>query len=187
MAARDKGWFLEHIYNDEYVKVDPEYVKDRPERQSKNLIYRYSYARKAIRHLDYGAGNGELVRRMAAAGFDSTPYDPFSHASRPEGVFNLISCFEVFEHVPDPQALMADLASLLSPQGVLLFSTLTSDGAISQGKPLDWWYAAPRNGHISLFSRESLARLAKQHGLHYQITQQGTHAFWKELPPWAAD
>jgi hypothetical protein len=41
----------------------------------------------------------------------------------------------------------------------VLFSTLLSDGEIVRGRPLRWWYAAPRNGHISLFSAQSL-RLA---------------------------
>jgi hypothetical protein len=34
-----------------------------------------------------------------------------------------------------------------------MFSTLLSDGNIKLGQKLTWWYASPRNGHISLFSR----------------------------------
>ena len=40
------------------------------------------------------------------------------------GTFDLVTCLELLEHVPDPDALMGDLARLLKPGGELVVSTL---------------------------------------------------------------
>ena len=82
--------------------------------------------------------------------------------------------------------MVADLASLLNPDGVVLFSTLLSDGNLAPGRPLSWWYAAPRNGHISLFSARSLAALGAIEGFSVGSFSQDLHAFWRNIPPWAA-
>ncbi len=47
---------------------------------------------------------------------------PFLSAGR-AGAFDLVTCFEVVEHVPDPAAFVADLAAALRPGGLLVFST----------------------------------------------------------------
>jgi len=181
MCNKPPEWFREHIYNDDYILFDPEYKGERADRQAKNLIYSYSFARKKIRHLDFGSGDGRLTEKLLKAGFDSTAYDPFVHFEAPAGKFNLITVFEVFEHVPDPQRLMRHLASYLDDEGLILASTNVSDGQDIGG----WWYAAPRNGHISLFSRKSLKTLAVQHGLEPLIDGNGGHYFYRSLPEWA--
>lgn len=182
LCAKDKDWFSVNIYNADYHLFDPEYDGARAARQAQNIIYAYHWARKQIRHLDFGSGNGLLTERLKRAGFDSVAYDPFVHLEAPAGRFNLITCFEVFEHVPDPQQLMRHLASYLDDTGILIASTLLSD---DQGPLLDWWYASPRNGHISLYSGRSLGELAVQHSLRAHISSEGTHSFFRNLPAWA--
>ncbi len=181
MCNKPPEWFREHIYNDDYILFDPEYSGERANRQARNLIYSYSFARKRIRHLDFGSGDGRLTEKLLKAGFDSTAYDPFVHTELPSGKFNLITSFEVFEHVPGPQELMRGVASFLDDEGLILASTNISDGE-DIGR---WWYAAPRNGHISLFSRKSLTILAEKHGLESLIDANGAHYFYRSLPDWA--
>ncbi len=181
LCSKDKAWFSERIYNADYLKFDPDYGGQRAANQAKNIIFSYHWVRKQIRHLDYGSGGGQLTDKLVKAGFDSTPYDPFVHAQDPVGKFNLITCFEVLEHVPNPRQLMSTLAGYLADEGVLVTSTLLRD----KGVPLDkWWYAAPRNGHISLYSGESLGKLAIENGLCARINS-GTHTFYRKLPIWA--
>jgi SAM-dependent methyltransferase len=181
--------FEERIYNDEYVSVDSDYLDVRPRANAANLISMFGDRAQAIRHLDYGGGNGLLVQLLRESGWQSVSYDPFVDRNTlvgQLGQFDLITAFEVFEHVPDVQELMSILRSLLALNGLVLFSTLLSDGNIHPGQDLDWWYASPRNGHIALFSRQSLAILAQRHGLNLGSFSSGFHFFFTQVPPWAA-
>ena len=45
-------------------------------------------------------------------------------AAEAPGSFDAVCCMELIEHVPDPAALVADLAALLKPGGKLFLSTL---------------------------------------------------------------
>lgn len=181
--------FAERIYNDQYVLVDPDYVHARPLGNAANLTEMFGGSAGAIRHLDYGSGAGALVKELGKSGWNSASYDPFVDRDvRLEdlGQFDLITAFEVFEHVADVQQLMRNLRSLLRPGGVVFFSTLLSNGNIQLGARLTWWYASPRNGHISLFSRNSLALLAKDGGLQFASFSPGFHVFYTQVPAWAS-
>jgi 2-polyprenyl-3-methyl-5-hydroxy-6-metoxy-1,4-benzoquinol methylase len=102
------------------------------------------------------------------------------------GKFDLITAFEVFEHVPDVLQLVSNLSALLAPDGLVLFSTMVSDGQLKRGERINWWYAAPRNGHISLFSKTSLILLGAKEGFNFASFAEGVHAYWrKEIPAWA--
>jgi SAM-dependent methyltransferase len=181
--------FSEKIYNDQYVLVDPDYVEARPRGNADSLLSLFGGSAGKIRHLDYGSGAGELVKILARAGWNSTSYDPFVDRDvRIEdlGRFDLITAFEVFEHVPDVQQLVRNLQSLLNPDGVVFFSTLLSNGNIQLGKKLTWWYASPRNGHISLFSRNSLDMLGSGAGFNFGSFSPGVHVFFTKVPDWAS-
>jgi SAM-dependent methyltransferase len=180
--------FEEKIYNDEYIFVDPDYVEIRPRANAKNLISMFGDGAHSIKHLDYGGGSGLLSSILNKSNWQSASYDPFVDKNvnvDQLGKFDLVTAFEVFEHVPDVQQLMANLRSLLSPNGIVLFSTLLSDGKIHSNQRINWWYASPRNGHISLFSKKSLATLAQNNGFNIGSFSVGFHVFFTKVPPWA--
>jgi SAM-dependent methyltransferase len=180
--------FSRRIYNDEYKIVDPDYLEARPKANAQMLAGMFAEQTLAIRHLDYGGGNAVLSNALFAAGWDSSSYDPFVDGPlRPDlGKFNLVTSFEVFEHVPDVQGLISTLAMLVTDDGMVLFSTLLSDGILARNQRVLWWYASPRNGHISLFSRRSLALLGQKEGFELVSFSPNLHAFWREMPAWAA-
>jgi len=183
--SRDE--FVERIYNDDYIAVDPEYAETRPQRGADSLMAIFPDA-SGIGHLDYGGGAGILSARLRQAGWRSQSYDPLVDGDDrlPARTFDLVTAFEVFEHVPSVAQLMADLTSLTHSQSVILFTTLVSDGSIRRGSRLSWWYAAPRNGHISLYSRESLSRLGQQHGFGFGSFDDNWHLFCRpDVPAWA--
>lgn len=181
--------FSKLIYNGDYSKVDPDCIDVRPKANANMLLKAFSLPAN-VAHLDYGGGTGRLCELLTVAGWRSSSVDPYSsHAQStpPDGQrFGLITAFEVFEHVVDPHALIKDIKRFLDNPGLIVFSTLLNDGEITQGGKLNWWYAAPRNGHISLFSRESLFHLARQHGLYFYSFSRDLHFMWTTLPAWAA-
>ncbi len=68
------------------------------------------------------------------------------------------------EHSSRPHDTVADLASFLAEEAVVVFSTLVQpEDFDTLGQ--DWWYVGPRNGHISIFSREALRLLFLRNGL----------------------
>jgi SAM-dependent methyltransferase len=181
--------FEEKIYNSEYVTFDPAYVEDRPRYFATQLLASFNKLPSSFRHLDYGGGNGLLAKLLRKGNWDSTSYDPFVDRNisiEQLGKFQFITAFEVFEHVPDVQQLMAELRSLLAPDGFVLFSTVLSDGHLHPNQRMNWWYASPRNGHISLFSAISLKILARQSGYTFISQDEGTHFFFTKNSPWAA-
>ncbi len=191
-APEISAWSLEEfekkIYNEEYKIVDPNYLMRRPHANHETLLSLFGKESAKIKHLDYGGGEGFLSRLLCDSGWESTSYDPFIDKNmkiQDLGTFDLITAFEVFEHVPDVNALMSDLRSLLAQKGIMFFSTALSDGNIVKNRRLDWWYASPRNGHVSLFSKLSLALLAKKNGLNFGSASNFFHFIWTTLPDWA--
>jgi len=181
--------FATRIYNDDYKLVDPDYLSVRPRANAQMLTRMFSNHMLDIRHLDYGGGNGELSRELFAAGWNSMSYDPFVDGPLRDdlGRFDLVTSFEVFEHVPDVNYLISSLSSLVNADGMVLFSTFLSDGNIARNQRLNWWYASPRNGHISLFSRQSLGLLGEKEGLKLVSCSANLHAYWRDIPSWAVD
>lgn len=180
--------FVDEIYNVDYVKVDPEYVFERPHTNAAELERRFGPYKDRIRHLDYGGGSGLLSKILDENGWDTCTHDPVVDAGDDVtqlGKFNFVTAFEVFEHVPDINALADTLTNLCDDDGVIFFTTLCSDGSIQRGRHLDWWYAAPRNGHISLFSTRSLEYLFRKRDLTVISYSSVMHvAFRSRLPDW---
>jgi 2-polyprenyl-3-methyl-5-hydroxy-6-metoxy-1,4-benzoquinol methylase len=154
--------FSKHIYNDEYIKVDPEYVETRPSHFVNEIENRFSHIKETGRHLDYGGGNGFVSDSLVKRGWNSTTYDPYGKTNTlPEGKFGLITAFEVFEHAQNPHRVMTTILSLLEDNGVLYASTALFDKHESHMG----WYIAPRNGHITIYTRKGMSILAKHYGL----------------------
>jgi SAM-dependent methyltransferase len=183
-------WGLEDfrrcIYNADYVLVDPDYEEARPEANARLVAESFVGQRAAMQILDYGGGAGLLAERLRAKGFEAATYDPFSQFdAMPAERFDLITCFEVMEHVPQPKAAVASMVGLLKEEGAILFSTLVQPAEFEK-VGLNWWYAAPRNGHVSLYSRAALAHLFKPHGMKVGSFSAALHIAYAQVPAFAA-
>jgi 2-polyprenyl-6-hydroxyphenyl methylase/3-demethylubiquinone-9 3-methyltransferase len=175
-----KADFERYVYNDQYLLIDPDFLEAHPRHNAKLVIQLLSQA-KAARILDYGGGNGTLARLLVEAGFSEVEsYDPFvpRFAEKPDGRFDCVICFEVLEHSTDPSRTLLDITEMLTDTGIILLSTLLQPGDIdSQG--LGWWYAAPRNAHVSLYSPASLEKLARSAGFQLHSLDQSYHVLYR--------
>jgi SAM-dependent methyltransferase len=172
--------FAAHIYNEHYIRHDPEYAETRPQYISGWVESLLGESARDIRILDYGSGAGKMVELLRARGFSAIEaYDPISSPHRPSGAFSLITCFEVIEHTPDPMGLMKDIVSYLAADGVVYFSTGLCTPDILAAGLANWSYCAPRNGHISFYSRDTLFHLARELGLNHAWFDDGRHLFYR--------
>ena len=120
------------------------------------------------RFLDYGGGYGLFVRLMRDRGFDFRWHDRyapnllsrgFEAAPETKG-FELVTAFEVLEHLVDP---VPEVAEMLRRGDSVLCTTRILPA--TSPKPGEWWYYALSGGqHVSLFTLDALHRLAARFG-----------------------
>lgn len=82
----------------------------------------------------------------------------------PGGHFDVISAYDLIEHVPDLNAFVAELARLLAPEGVLDIRT-PDVGHWRVPRRLETWEAILPSEHLYNFDRRTLTRLLARHGL----------------------
>lgn len=150
------------------------------------------------RLLDFGCGAGTYLRRMQRAGWSGVGFDPSPHAGAglaglpdipfvtvPDlgdadhlpsvladlGPFDLITAWEVLEHLPDPRAVLAELRRLVAPDGQLRLSVPNAAGDAARRFGPAWiGWDVPR--HLTHFTHATLADLLARAG--WTVTHQAT-------------
>ena len=133
--------------------------------------------------LDYGGGYGIFVRLMRDRGYDFYRYDKYcqnifaqrfdvgdSLAELDES-FELVTAFEVFEHLEHP---MQEIQSILGLTDSILFSTMLIPDDRSHLR--DWWYLVPQRGaHIAFYSLATLKKIAGNLDCHVYSNGSSRH------------
>jgi SAM-dependent methyltransferase len=133
--------------------------------------------------LDVGCGNGEYLLRLRSIGWQSQGVEFNDKAvgiCRAQGLqvfhgdlesagfesasFDLVTAHHLIEHVPDPHQLMAEIARVTKPGGMVLIRTPNSR-SLGRAWFGTWWYANDAPRHLYLYSAENLRMLAARHGL----------------------
>ena len=181
--------FLEQIYNDDYLRVDPDFVELRPKNTAKIINSLFGQYKEDLRILDYGGGNGLVEKLLKEAGFPNVEtYDPYypGNDKRPTGTFQLVFSVEVVEHSTTPMDTFQDMHSFLDPdESLLLFTTLIQPKEILQARS-NWWYVGPRNGHCSIHTMKSLAICLHKLGLKYANQSPDLHLAFAQVPKFLA-
>jgi len=180
--------FKAHIYNAGYAQVDPDYASVRPKDNAGLVSRLWGPYKEQTRVLDYGGGNDVLCAELRAFGFPAAvTYDPMvpEFASRPTEKFDLVTSFETLEHLPDPHAGIATIVECLAETGVVFFSTCLQPIDLDQHR-LNWWYVGPRNGHVSIFSKQALTAAWTRHGCRVVSFSANAHLAFRKLPPYLA-
>jgi SAM-dependent methyltransferase len=122
-----------------------------------------------IRWLDYGCGNGSLVRYLRERNIDAVGFEEGAIAARAyaEGIpiltpaelegeagrCSVVTLIEVIEHVPDPMPVLRGIRRLLKPGGLLFLTTGNSASHLKHF--MDWRYVAP-DIHVSYFDHKNM-------------------------------
>ena len=131
------------------------------------------------RVVDHAGGYGILVRLLRDAGIDARWRDKYCENllargfEADEGKYELLTAFEVFEHLLDP---LAELSAMLETAPVVLLSTELIRRRATP--PRDWWYLGPEHGqHIGFFRVATLQWLAAKLGCHCESDGRSAHVF----------
>ncbi|RJQ49478.1 MAG: class I SAM-dependent methyltransferase [Gammaproteobacteria bacterium] len=87
----------------------------------------------------------------------------FEDVRFPDGHFDVITLYEVIEHVPDLNKTVAELARILSPAGVMEIWT-PDVGHWRRPEPLENWDAILPSEHLYYFNFKTLSLLLRKHG-----------------------
>ena len=137
------------------------------------------------RWLDVGCSAGFVVQAATEAGFEAWGVDieadgigygrdtlglarlacgVLEDQHYPDRHFDVISAYDVIEHVPDLNRFVAELARLLAAQGVLEIGT-PDIGHWRVPRVLAQWNELKPSEHLYYFNRQTLGRLLARHGL----------------------
>jgi 2-polyprenyl-3-methyl-5-hydroxy-6-metoxy-1,4-benzoquinol methylase len=193
---------FDRIYDERYYEgrgadpmVDYRFELDRPD----HTIHIYEWAgisqivdelvghRDGLRWLDFGCGNGGLVRylnchtNVSASGFDNgavvtaarqqgIPILSAEQLGEQEGCFDVVTAIEVLEHTLEPLVTLRQIRRLLRPGGLLFLTT--GNARPFADKLTRWSYVTPEV-HVSYFEPMTLELAMRSTGFRPERKPRG--------------
>lgn len=108
--------------------------------------------------------------------------DPIETVKITEGPFDLITSFQVLEHIDDPRSFLKSIAGYLKPDGLLYLELPNINDIMLSGYRIsgyaDFYYREP---HVSYFSKDTLGALLEQAGFRGKISTAQDYNFLNHL------
>ena len=167
-------------------------------RQRRDCLERLGYV--GNRALDLGCGDGWWLQHLASdhvavVGVEPMPAVRAAAATRLPSArllaslsdlaqderFDLITAFDVLEHLRDPWSQVSELTSRLAPGGILCIVVPIADHWTAQLIPDRWDQIKPPE-HLWYFTRESLHRMTQRLGLETRLVASAWNRWPRPLP-----
>ena len=153
-----------------------------------------------VRVLDIGSYFGIFLKMLSKPRFDCLGIEPSRYAAdycmNQTGIavfrgdleaylrensnskqFNVITAWDVLEHVEVPSEFLLQVNGLLAPDGVFVFSTICIDSLVARILGRRWPWILPM--HVTYFNKRILSTMLYECG--FEILQVGNHVHYARL------
>jgi len=178
---KDYEKFVKEFYSEGYYEGDPtrsayaDYEHDKPliVANMRKFLSFFNGDHTHRKLLDVGCAFGYFVELALSQGYDAYGLDPSSfavgkakelvgksriiegtieHTTYPKASFDVITLFDVFEHLQDPLADMKKLATVLKSDGVIIIATGDTKSLAAQVMKRRWtFFIPPRARRLRVF------------------------------------
>jgi 2-polyprenyl-3-methyl-5-hydroxy-6-metoxy-1,4-benzoquinol methylase len=141
------------------------------------------------RGLEYSPDSANVARTQHNLEVDCGEMTPTRY---PEGAFDVVTLWDVVEHLPDPNGAIGMISRIVADGGILILKTPNADGLFPQVsryfvKLLGFWRHPEPPEHLFQFSEKTLRRMTEAHGFEVLKVQHSripiTYSFGK-YPDW---
>lgn len=151
-----------------------------------NLIVNHFDTTKRV--LDFGGGYGILVRLLRDRGLDFYRQDIYcenifavnhdiTDLNKQDHKFEMVTCFEVFEHTYEPIKLFEELQGYAD--NILISTLLVPDWPMINDE--DWWYFSSHTGqHVMFYTERALKILGEKFNMNLYSNGQDFHLFTRK-------
>ncbi len=173
----NKGYFTGDLSRGAYIN----YKEDKPfiVRNMRKFLSEIKKVKPNGRLLDVGCAMGFFVEIALEAGYDAYGFDPSSYAvenavklnghtrirlgsiasvSYPPKAFDVITLFDVFEHLGDPKKDLRKLYGFLKDDGIIVIATGDTESFMAKQLGRRWTFYIPPQ-HLFFFNRTTLTKL----------------------------
>ena len=203
-------WRAEYLfgrYTDDYWELYKDRLQNRQsyveheQGRTDHYLWTIEHGFSTGRLLDVGCATGEFLaatqaRGWQAYGVETSPASAqiareltgaqihtgtLDTAPFEQGSFDVITMFEVIEHLQSPRSYIEIISRLLRPGGLLAISTPNIRSVSYRLLGRDWDVVGP-NDHLYYFSPRTLQRLLADHGfaIHTMYAKGTDPAVWKQ-------
>jgi len=135
--------------------------------------------------LDFGCGQGIFVKIAKKFGYQVFGYDIdpkatadfYSLKEIPNHFFDAVVCFDVIEHVDNPQKILKNIRQKLKPNGLLFLTTPNRLGLAGRIIKNKFWGLVPQ-GHKNVFTLSQMEGFLKTAGFKIIEAKTNLIAWW---------
>ncbi|PIP47899.1 MAG: hypothetical protein COX14_04940 [Chloroflexi bacterium CG23_combo_of_CG06-09_8_20_14_all_45_10] len=177
----EKGSKINEDYS-QRKSVDASIIRESRLRAAKSQVELIKRYKKGTNLLDIGCGEGFFLFNASRAGYvakgielsqDAAAYAKrefslaiearaFEERQFPENCFDIVTLWQVLEHLPYPLAILKEVHRILKPGGLLIVSTPDIEGIPARIFRRKWWNI--RKLHINQFTTKTLTDILQNAG-----------------------